>query len=122
MKTQKPRCRQKAFCNFIVFRGTFKLAGRVVMCNAEGGRPVLNNVGENFARVDNCLVYKADGYNPDSQNFMSAVQGKADKPLLFAVGIMADKRKNIGWLFDTRRKYTVPPPAEFQHCRNRACF
>jgi len=93
----------KGFTRRLEFAGDFHIvlaggdiAGGVVVGDDDGGGPVGDRIGKDLPRVNLGLVYQADRNGPGGGHFIGAVQGDAQKMLLFPVGHVANQEKDIG--------------------------
>ena len=101
-------------CDVAVFGAGFQLSVGVVVGNDDGGGSFGYDVGEDFPRVNVAFVDQADADDPDVHYLVCAVDGNAQKVLLFSVGVVLDEGKHVGRKLDLQAFGLDPSSNEFK--------
>jgi len=101
-------------CDVAVFGAWFEFSVGVVVGDDDCRSSFGYHVGEDFPWVDVAFVDQPYADDPDVHYLVRAVDGDAEKVLLFSVGVMLDQGKHVRGEFDFQAFGLDSSPNEFE--------
>ena len=98
--------------------GRLKTSSRMIVGDDDRGGAIRQCVREDLSWVHRRPVDQTNGYDPNVQDLIRTVNGRAKEMLLLAVSVVSDVGQQLGRRFDLRTVGLDSPAGKLNPCQN----